>query len=128
MNSDLELLYDCTSNLINQQFYREGQDVIIGRTPEVQIKISKSGQIVQKFKDLFNENIDLFLEGNYLKFLLPFKKIKGLNEEIIYEIHEQLNTKFKLLKDDIDESEIDLDKSRVQGIISSIYQEACELV
>ena len=106
MNSELKMLYDATSNLINQQFYIEGQDVIIGRTPEVHLKISKSGQIVQKFKDLFNENIDLFLEGNYLKFLLPFTKIKGLNKDIIFEINEQLKDKFELIKDDIHESEI----------------------
>lgn len=106
MNPELEILYEATNNLIDQQFYREGQDVIIGRTPEVHLKISNSGQIVQKFKDLFNKNIGLFLEGNYLKFLLPFKKIKGLNEEIIFEINEQLKAKFELLKDDIHESEI----------------------
>ena len=106
MNSELKILYEATDNLINQQFYKEGHDVIIGRTPEVHLKISNSGQIVQKFKDLFNENIDLFLEGNYLKFLLPFKKIKGLDEETIFEINEQLKDKFELLKDDIHESEI----------------------
>ena len=106
MNSELKILYEATDNLINQQFYKEGHDVIIGRTPEVHLKISNSGQIVQKFKDLFNENIDLFLEGNYLKFLLPFKKIKGLDEEKIFEINEQLKDKFELLKDDIHESEI----------------------
>jgi len=106
MNSELKILYEATDNLINQQFYKGGHDVIIGRTPEVHLKISNSGQIVQKFKDLFNENIDLFLEGNYLKFLLPFKKIKGLDEETIFEINEQLKDKFELLKDDIHESEI----------------------
>ncbi|MHA1468304.1 MAG: hypothetical protein ACTSP6_09550, partial [Promethearchaeota archaeon] len=106
MNSELKILYEATDNLINQQFYKEGHDVIIGRTPEVHLKISNSGQIVQKFKDIFNENIDLFLEGNYLKFLLPFKKIKGLDEETIFEINEQLKDKFELLKDDIHESEI----------------------
>lgn len=106
MNSELKILYEATDNLINQQFYKEGHDVIIGRTPEVHLKISNSGQIVQKFKDIFNENIDLFLEGNYLKFLLPFKKIKGLDEEKIVEINEQLKDKFELLKDDIHESEI----------------------
>jgi len=106
MKPELEILYEATDNLINQQFYREGQDVIIGRTPEIHLKISNSGQIVQKFKDLFNKNLGLFLEGNYLKFLLPFKKIKGLDEETILEINEQLKTKFELLKDDIDDSEI----------------------
>jgi len=58
---DLERLYDATDNLINQQFYLGGQDLIIGRNAEVSIKISNSGQIIQKFKDLFNKNIHLFL-------------------------------------------------------------------
>ena len=47
----LEQLYDATNNLINQQFYKDGQDIIIGRTPEVSVKISNSGQIIRKFKD-----------------------------------------------------------------------------
>ena len=106
MNSELKILYDATDNLINQQFYKEGRDIIIGRTPKVHIKISKSGQIVQKFKDLFNNNINFFLEGNYLEFLLPFRKIEGLNEEKILEINEELNNKFKLLKDELQDSEI----------------------
>jgi hypothetical protein len=106
MNSELKILYDATDNLINQQFYKEGRDIIIGRTPKVHIKISKSGQIVQKFKDLFNNNINFFLEGNYLEFLLPFRKIKGLNEGKILEINEELNNKFKLLKDELQDSEI----------------------
>ncbi|GAH35300.1 unnamed protein product [marine sediment metagenome] len=50
----LEQLYDATNNLINQQFYKDGQDIIIGRTPEISVKISNSGQIIRKFKDLFN--------------------------------------------------------------------------
>ena len=77
--TEKKLLIDATDNLVSQQFYNKGQDVIIGRTPEVHLKISKSGQVVQKFKDLFNENINLFLEGNYLQFLIPFKKIKVLD-------------------------------------------------
>jgi len=105
MTSDLKILYDATDNLINQQFYREGHDTIIGRTPEIRIKIRKSGQIIQKFKDLFNENIEYFLQGNYLEFLLPFKIIKGLNEQEITEIYEELNNKFELLKDDLENSE-----------------------
>ncbi len=106
MNSDLRILYDATDNLINQQFYREGHDTITGRTPEIYLKISKSGQIIQKFKNLFNENMELFLEGNYLKFLLPFKKIKGLNEDIIFEINEELKSKLEKLREDIQDSEI----------------------
>lgn len=94
----LESLYNATDNLINQQFYKEGQDTIIGRTPEVSLKISNSGQIVRKFKDMFNENLHLFLDGKYLKFLNLFKKIKGMDENYIQEIYQDLELKFENLK------------------------------
>jgi len=95
----LEQLYDATNNLINQQFYKDGQDIIIGRTPEVSVKISNSGQIIRKFKDLFNSNLHLFLDGKYLQFLNLFKKIKGVDENYINEIHQDLQLKFHNLKD-----------------------------
>jgi len=95
----LEQLYDATNNLINQQFYKDGQDIIIGRTPEVSIKISNSGQIIRKFKDLFNSNLHLFLDGKYLQFLNLFKKIKGVDENYINEIYQDLQLKFHNLKD-----------------------------
>jgi len=87
LNAEKKALVNATQNLVSQQFYKEGQDIIIGRTPDIKVKISKSGQIIKKFKDLFNDNLHHFLEGNYKKFLLPFKKIKGINEESIREIH-----------------------------------------
>ncbi|MFX0136840.1 MAG: hypothetical protein ACFFDN_24600 [Candidatus Hodarchaeota archaeon] len=95
----IEQLYDATDNLINQQFYKDGRDVIIGRTPEVSIKISKSGQIIRKFKDLFNQNLNLFLEGKYLKFLSHFKRIKGVDEIFVKEVYQDLQLKFTHLKD-----------------------------
>jgi len=95
----LEQLYDATNNLINQQFYKDGQDIIIGRTPEVSVKISNSGQIIRKFKDLFNSNLHLFLDGKYLQFLNLFKKIKGVDENYINEIYQDLQLKFHNLKD-----------------------------
>lgn len=95
----LEQLYDATNNLINQQFYKDGQDIIIGRTPEVSVKISNSGQIIRKFKDLFNSNLHLFLDGKYLQFLNLFKKIKGIDENYINEIYQDLQLKFHNLKD-----------------------------
>jgi len=85
--------------LINQQFYKEGRDLIIGRTPEVSVKISNSGQIVRKFKDLINQNLDLFLEGKYLKFLSHFKRIKGVDEILLKEVYQDLQLKFEHLKD-----------------------------
>jgi len=95
----LEQLYDATNNLINQQFYKDGQDTIIGRTPEVSLKISNSGQIIGKFKDLFNSNLHLFLDGKYLQFLNLFKKIKGVDENCINEIYQDLQLKFHNLTD-----------------------------
>ena len=95
----LEQLYDATNNLINQQFYKDGFDIIIGRTPEISVKISNSGQIIRKFKDLFNSNIQLFLEGEYLQFLNLFRKIKGVDENNINEIYQDLQLKFHNLKD-----------------------------
>ncbi|MFX1314728.1 MAG: hypothetical protein ACFE9T_02620 [Promethearchaeota archaeon] len=85
--------------MINQQFYKKGHDLIIGRTPEISIKISNSGQIIRKFKDLFNENLDLFLEGKYLQFLSHFKMIKGVDEVFVREIYQDLQLKFEHLKD-----------------------------
>jgi hypothetical protein len=95
LNAEKRRLIDATDNLVEQQFYKDGKDIIIGRTPDVKVKISKSGQIVKKFKDLFNENLKYFLEGNYKKFLLSFKKIKGINEETIYEINKDLESKLE---------------------------------
>ncbi len=85
--------------MVNQQFYKEGRDLIIGRTPEISVKISNSGQIVRKFKDLFNQNLDLFLEGKYLKFLSHFKRIKGVDEIFLKEVYQDLQLKFEHLKD-----------------------------
>ncbi|MCK4687127.1 MAG: hypothetical protein KAT66_03290 [Candidatus Lokiarchaeota archaeon] len=85
--------------MVNQQFYKEGRDLIIGRTPEVSVKISNSGQIVRKFKDLFNQNLDLFLEGKYLKFLSHFNRIKGVDEIFLKEVYQDLQLKFEHLKD-----------------------------
>lgn len=99
MELELERLYDATDNLINQQFYYGGQDLIIGRTAEVSIKMSNSGQIIQKFKNLFNNNINLFLEGKYLQFLSLFKKIKGLNDDEIEDINKKLEEKLTYLDD-----------------------------
>jgi len=95
----LEQLYDATDNLIKQQFYKEGRDTIIGRTPEVSVKISNSGQLIRRFKDLFNQNLHLFLEGKYFKFLNLFKKIEGVDDNYIREIYQDLQLKLENLKD-----------------------------
>jgi hypothetical protein len=116
----LKQLYDATNNLINQQFYKDGFDIIIGRTPEVSVKISNSGQIIRKFKDLFNSNLHLFLDGEYLKFLNLFKKIKGVDENNINEIYQDLQLKFHNLRDTKNVDIIVIYALLLNSLISSI--------
>jgi len=93
IDAQLKRLYDATDNLIKQQFYKSGSDTIIGRTPEISIKIKNSGQIIKKYENLFNQNIQFFLEGDYMKFFAPFKKIKGVDENLIREIYQDIQIK-----------------------------------
>ncbi len=93
INTNLKRLYKVTDNLIKQQFYLSGSDTIIGRTPEISIKIKNSGLIVKRLKDLFNDNIQLFLEGNYMSFFQPFKIIKGIDDNYIREIYQDIQIK-----------------------------------
>jgi len=116
----LKQLYNATDNLINQQFYAGGQDIIIGRTSEVSLKISNSGQIIRKFKDLFNQNLELFIEGKYLEFLRLFKKIKGLDENYIREIYQDLQLKFETLKEAENINIVTLYSLVLNSLISSI--------
>ena len=96
---ELQKLYNATDNLIEQQFYVQGSDRITGRTPDISIKIKNSGQIVKKFKDLFLQNLHFFLKGEYLKFFRPFTQIKGLDENSIKEINQEVEIKLAALKD-----------------------------
>ncbi len=116
----LERLYDATDNLINQQFYKGGHDIIIGRTPEISLKISNSGQIIKKFKDLFNQNLDLFLDGKYLEFLNLFKRIKGMDENYIREIYQDLQLKFETLKEAENINTVIIYSLVLNSLISSI--------
>lgn len=116
----LERLYDATDNLINQQFYKGGHDIIIGRTPEISLKISNSGQIIRKFKDLFNQNLDLFLDGKYLEFLNLFKRIKGMDENYIREIYQDLQLKFETIKEAENINTIIIYSLVLNSLISSI--------
>jgi hypothetical protein len=113
-------LLEATSNLIEQQFKIPGRDIIIGRTPEVSVKISNSGQVVKKFKDLFNSNLQLFIEGKYLQFLTLFKKIKGIDENYINEIYQDLELKFENLKDTDNINIVVLYAIVLNSLISSI--------
>jgi len=93
IDAKLKRLYDATDNLIKQQFYKSGSDTIIGRTPEISIKIKNSGQIIKKYENLFNQNMQFFLEGNYMKFFTPFKKIKGVDENHLSEVYQDIQIK-----------------------------------
>ncbi|MFX1590456.1 MAG: hypothetical protein ACFFC1_20165, partial [Promethearchaeota archaeon] len=88
-----------TDNLIEQQFYKSGNDTIIGRTPEISIKIKNSGLIVKRFKNIFYNNLHLFLEGDYLKFLSPFEQIKGMDENYLKEIYQEIQIKLTAMHD-----------------------------
>lgn len=90
--------------MVHQQFYLDGRDIIIGRTPEIQVKIQYSGQIISKFKDLFNENIDLFMNKKYLKFLKKFEKIQGITRSLIKEIYSELEQKIESLEQNLEYS------------------------
>ena len=113
-------LFDATSNLIEQQFKVPGKDIIIGRTPEVSVKISNSGQIIKKFKDLFNSNLQLFIDGKYLQFLKLFKIIKGVDENYINEIYQDLELKLENLRDTENISIVVLYAIVLNSLISSI--------
>lgn len=90
--------------MVHQQFYLDGKDIIMGRTPEIQVKIQYSGQIISKFKDLLNENIDLFMNKKYLKFLKKFEKIQGMTQSLIKEIYSELKRKIESIEQNLEYS------------------------
>ncbi|TFG10387.1 MAG: hypothetical protein EU535_08305 [Promethearchaeota archaeon] len=95
----LKKLHKATDNLIEQQFYRRGTDTIVGRTPEISMKIKNSGLIVKRFKDLFYENLMYFINGQFLNFFEPFTQIKGMDENYIKEINQEIEIKLTALQD-----------------------------
>jgi len=90
--------------LIDQQFYKHGTDIIIGRTPEIAIKIKHSGLVIRKFKELFNDNLDFFIQGKYIEFFKPFTIIRGIDENRIKEVYQEIQIKLAAMQ----EPEIDL--------------------
>ena len=119
MSFNLNLLYIATDNLIDQQFYLNGQDTIIGRTYDISLHIKHSGIIIRKFKDLINQNIYQFLEDDYYSFLLNLTKIKGITIEDIYTVHEKLIKKLEILKENVDNLDDITTYSIVLGYIIS---------
>ena len=71
-----------------------GRDVILGRTPDISLKIRNSGKVIGRFKKLFLKSIPLFLEQNYLGFFEPFKIIKGIDDNYIKEIYQDIQIRF----------------------------------
>lgn len=90
---DIKKLLITTDNLIEQQFYKRGSDTIVGRTPEISVRIKNSGLVIKRFKELFYENLHLFLEENYHSFFTPFKEIKGMDDNYIQEILQDIQIK-----------------------------------
>ena len=95
----LKKLHHATDNLIEQQFYRRGTDTIVGRTPEISMKIKNSGLIIKRFKELFYDNLMYFIEGQFLNFFEPFAQIKGMDENYIKEINQEIQIKLAALQD-----------------------------
>ncbi len=96
---DMKRLFITTDNLIEQQFYKTGSDTILGRTPEVSVRIKNSGLVIKRFKALFYNNIHLFLEEKYLEFFAPFKKIKGMDENSFVEILQDIQIKLTTMQE-----------------------------
>jgi hypothetical protein len=92
-------IVDATDNLIEQQFYKHGTDTIIGRTPEIAIKIKNSGLVIRKYKDLFKRNSKYFIQGDIFDFLKPFTVIKGIDDNHIKEIYQEVQIKLAALQD-----------------------------
>jgi hypothetical protein len=89
----MKRLLIATDNLIEQQFYKKGSDTVVGRTPEVSVRIKNSGLVIKRFKELFYENLHFFLEEKYYRFFLPFKEIKGMDDNYIQEILQDIQIK-----------------------------------
>lgn len=89
----MKRLLIATDNLIEQQFYKTGSDTIVGRTPDISVRIKNSGLVIKRFKKLFYENLHLFLEEKYNSFFAPFKDIKGMDDNYIQEILQDIQIK-----------------------------------
>lgn len=98
MDDIISQLHEATENLINQQFYQQGTDTIIGRTSEVHLKIRYSGQVISKFKKRFNDHLDLFLDNKYQEFIFLFEDIGGMTKNDLMEMHQDMELKLEALR------------------------------
>ncbi|TFF85905.1 MAG: hypothetical protein EU517_01120 [Promethearchaeota archaeon] len=95
---DMKRFLIATDNLIEQQFYKAGADTIVGRTPEISVRIKNSGLVIKRFKTLFYNNISFFLEKKYRNFFTPFKEIKGMDDNYIQETLQDIQIKLATMQ------------------------------
>ena len=105
--------------------YYEDTDHQLFDARELEDKIVKL--VVRKKTDKvhFEKFIDKLYSANVAE--LKIVENFGLHDAKEFEAFESEDT-LSILHRYVDESEIDLDKSRVQGILNDLYREACELV
>ena len=116
VNNPYRMFYTIYYNDHNHQTFdtRELEDKIV----KVIVRKKSSPKKFEKFIDkLYNSNV------HELKVVENFQ----LQESEDFEAFESENT-LSILNRYVEESEINLDKSRVQEMLQSVYQEACELV
>jgi DNA repair exonuclease SbcCD nuclease subunit len=108
--------------------YYEDTNYKLFNTSEYQNKIVKV--IVRKKTD--SKNFEKFIDKLYNSGVADMKIVEnhdftGWNDKVDLEAYESEDT-LSILNRHVEESDTTLDKSKLQSIISSIYQEACELV
>ena len=116
VNNPYRMFYTIYYNDHNHQTFdtRELEDKIV----KVIVRKKSSPKKFEKFIDkLYNSNV------HELKVVENFQ----LQESEDFEAFESEDT-LSILNRYVEESEINLDKSRVQEMLQSVYQEACELV
>ena len=98
------------------------------KAESIQNKIVKI--IVKKKTD--NKLYERFIDKLYSSGVAELKVVENHDFSGWYDDKERENYEsedtLSILNRFVQESEIDLDKSKIQSIISSIYQEACEIV
>lgn len=110
------------------KIYYEDTNYKLFDTTQYQNKIVKV--IVRKKTD--NKLYERFIDKLYSSGVADLKVVEnhdftGWYDDKSFNAYESEDT-LSILNRYVKESDIELDKSRVQGIISSIYQEACEVV
>jgi hypothetical protein len=105
--------------------YYEDTDYQTFDTREYENKIVRV--IVRKKTDI--KKFEKFVDKLYTSNVFELKVVENfdIKESEEFEAFESEDT-LSILNRYVDESEIDLDKSIIQKLISEVYQEACEIV